>query len=112
MPVGTSSRPGTMAGLLGLLLFAIPGSLPGQDLQQPPCGGLEDREAVMEDLARYFVAEELAAVREAAGIEQLPEDFDRRALVRRLARPADDDLVRAQGWHLATRLGIDVGARR
>lgn len=40
----------------------------------------------------------------------LPTDADERirSLVRNLAREAEDDLVRAQAWHLATRLGIEV----
>lgn len=40
----------------------------------------------------------------------LPADADDRirSLVRDLAREAEDDLVRAQAWHLATRLGIEV----
>lgn len=43
-------------------------------------------------------------------VRPLPDDAERRIcdLVRHLAREAEDDLVRAQAWHLATRIGIDV----
>lgn len=43
-------------------------------------------------------------------VRPLPDDAGQRIceLVRRLAREAEDDLVRAQAWHLATRVGIDV----
>jgi hypothetical protein len=47
-------------------------------------------------------------------VRPLPADAEARirTLVRRLARQADDDVVRAQAWHLATRVGIDVEAPR
>lgn len=69
--------------LLGTLLAAIVTPLSGQNLQDPPCGGLEDKQAVMEDLARYFVKDDLAPVREGAGIEELSEGFSRHVVDRR-----------------------------
>lgn len=47
-------------------------------------------------------------------VRPLPADAEARirTLVRRLARQADDDVVRAQAWHLATRVGVDVEAPR
>lgn len=43
-------------------------------------------------------------------VRPLPDDAERRIcdLVRHLVREAEDDLVRAQAWHLAARVGIDV----